>query len=248
MATKSNAKGTVKLLVGCGADMEILNNEGQTALLCAAEEGYINIVNTLLNGGAKVDLDFMGENMLAIAVATGDIEAVRMYTDLPAKNAAIRQFWYILQAPQLQELSEAAETALWLAVSLLQPKSARDSTLLHWACQAGDSTLARSMLKCGIADMSPDQNLWTPWRVASRRGYSEICQMLEDAGRTPEIPLVRQIPTHWVVDASDGGGRLDRRITRLLCPSRGQTFNSRCGCLHPRSRRRRKLLLRNRNP
>jgi ankyrin repeat protein len=39
LATKSNARAMVKLLVKHGADTEISNNDGETALLCAAEEG-----------------------------------------------------------------------------------------------------------------------------------------------------------------------------------------------------------------
>jgi len=46
LATKSNARAMDKLLVEHGADMEISNNDGETAFLCAAEEGYMEIVNT----------------------------------------------------------------------------------------------------------------------------------------------------------------------------------------------------------
>jgi ankyrin repeat protein len=137
LATKSNARAMVKLLVKHGADMEISHNDGETALLCAAEEGYMEIVNTLLSCGAKVDPDVLRENMLAIAVARGDIEAVRMYINLLANNAAIRQYWHILQGSQLQELSEATETVLSLAVNLPELKSIRGSTLLHWAARLG---------------------------------------------------------------------------------------------------------------
>lgn len=64
---------TAQLLVQCGADVNIQDNDGSTALMCAAELGYIDIVNLLI---AQPDCDLTitdhdGSSALNIAMDAG---------------------------------------------------------------------------------------------------------------------------------------------------------------------------------
>nr|XP_018905649.1 PREDICTED: KN motif and ankyrin repeat domain-containing protein 1-like [Bemisia tabaci] len=64
---------TAQLLVQCGADVNVQDNDGSTALMCAAELGYIDIVNLLI---AQPDCDLTitdhdGSTALNIAMDAG---------------------------------------------------------------------------------------------------------------------------------------------------------------------------------
>ncbi|KAA8914998.1 ankyrin repeat-containing domain protein [Sphaerosporella brunnea] len=79
LAVKSIAVGAVKCLLKNGADAETRNDDGENALMCAADEGFLEIIKVLVNFGVKIYDDGLGARMLAIAVATNDVEAVRMH-------------------------------------------------------------------------------------------------------------------------------------------------------------------------
>ena len=59
----------VRELIDQGADVNVRNHKGQTALHCAAKAGFIDIVALLLDRGADVDAeDHIGETPLATAL------------------------------------------------------------------------------------------------------------------------------------------------------------------------------------
>ena len=61
-------KDIVKFLIKANVSLDIRNNNGFTALMIAAKEGFISITKLLLYAGAKVTLvNNMGENAYEIA-------------------------------------------------------------------------------------------------------------------------------------------------------------------------------------
>lgn len=47
LAASHGKLDVVRLLMECGADVNIQDDDGSTALMCAAEHGYLDIVNAL---------------------------------------------------------------------------------------------------------------------------------------------------------------------------------------------------------
>lgn len=47
LAASHGKVDVVRLLIESGADVNIQDDDGSTALMCAAEHGYLDIVNTL---------------------------------------------------------------------------------------------------------------------------------------------------------------------------------------------------------
>ncbi len=83
--------GRVRALIDQGADVNVRNHRGQTALHCAAKAGFTDIVALLLAHGAEVDAaDAAGETPLATAIRStvrnreGVRESVRMLMDAGA--------------------------------------------------------------------------------------------------------------------------------------------------------------------
>ena len=59
----------VRTLIEAGADVNVRNHKGQSALHCAAKAGFVDIVALLLRHGAEVDAqDRQGETPLAAAL------------------------------------------------------------------------------------------------------------------------------------------------------------------------------------
>jgi hypothetical protein len=56
------------MLLGRGADVNAADDDGQTALMDAAEEGYADVVEVLLRYGAKVPLDLQGNVVVEVAI------------------------------------------------------------------------------------------------------------------------------------------------------------------------------------
>ena len=48
LAASHGRNDTVSLLLECGADVNIQDEDGSTALMCASEHGHIEIIQTLL--------------------------------------------------------------------------------------------------------------------------------------------------------------------------------------------------------
>jgi len=53
LAAYNGNKEIVEILISGGADVNVKNNDGKTPLTIAGEEGYTEIVNLLLENGAK---------------------------------------------------------------------------------------------------------------------------------------------------------------------------------------------------
>lgn len=65
-------------LLGKGANANLQNNKGETALLVAARSGWLEGMNLLLRGGARPDLaNRMGETPLIVAVQQRQAAAVK---------------------------------------------------------------------------------------------------------------------------------------------------------------------------
>jgi ankyrin repeat protein len=78
VACEHNQLPCVQLLLSLGADIEIKDSKGKTALICASEKGHLDIVKELINNGANIDAkDNDGKTALIISSNIGNLEIVK---------------------------------------------------------------------------------------------------------------------------------------------------------------------------
>lgn len=76
-SNQENGLGIVKKLLAHDSDPNLANANGQTALMLAANNGYIDIVDALLSGGARHDqVDLKNRTALFYASRGGHLEVV----------------------------------------------------------------------------------------------------------------------------------------------------------------------------
>lgn len=69
----------VQILLGCGADTDLTDNNGVTAMMCAVQRGHIDVVDLLLDAGARTDLcDMEGCNVFMCAARAGHMHVVTL--------------------------------------------------------------------------------------------------------------------------------------------------------------------------
>jgi ankyrin repeat protein len=78
IACQHNQLPCVQLLLSLGADIEIKDSKGKTALIFASEKGHLDIVKELINNGANVDAkDNDGKTALIISSNIGNLEILK---------------------------------------------------------------------------------------------------------------------------------------------------------------------------
>lgn len=231
LAVKSIAVGAVKCLLKNGADAETRNDDGENALMCAVDEGFVEIIKVLVNFGVKIYDDGLGARMLANAVATNDVEAVRMHCKQYGQNSTtFRQFWNILRDFILDrnQLSEPIETIISLGWNVARALRRQRRYLASLACLADDAELVQLLLDRGMPCDSLDHNGWTPWWLAKQQQYHKTRGILKEKSEQPSVSSLKRFPSRWVTFDGDDGVQLSEDgllaefpgSLRFLCCSR----------------------------
>jgi ankyrin repeat protein len=174
----------VKLLLDSGADKDKANENGETPLYIAAQEGYVEIVKLLLDAGAdkdKADEDDL--TPLHIAAALGHSRIV---------------MWLIEAGADKDKDNDNGETPLYIAaevghdriIKLLLDSGANKNkadnnglTPLYVAAQNGHDACVKVLLDSGADPNKANNRDRTPLHIASENGYVEIVKLLMEADK-----------------------------------------------------------------
>ena len=90
-ASEFGEEGTVQSLVDKGAEVNLQNKDGRTALMDASEKGHEGIVQLLLDRGAKINFqNKFGVTVLMCAVGGGNERIVSVLLDGSSKGVKAR--------------------------------------------------------------------------------------------------------------------------------------------------------------
>jgi uncharacterized protein len=91
-AVTENQRAAVELLLKAGADPNVVDDEGDSALRCCAIAGYAEVASLLLAAGAVKTIDewggVSGDTALGLAAARLDLPMIRMLLDAGADPEA----------------------------------------------------------------------------------------------------------------------------------------------------------------
>lgn len=183
-AVKGNDINLANQLIKGGANVNGIDETGQSPLHHACYLGYVDIVKILINSGADVNKKVPERNLTPLYGATmnGDLDVVTLLVDNGAKiNIKDDQGTAPLMA------------ACWIGslevVGYLITKGGRfnikndyGTNLLHYACQSDNFELVNFLIEKGCEVNNQAQNGATPLHMAVARGELSIVELLINSG------------------------------------------------------------------
>ncbi|MCE4050097.1 MULTISPECIES: ankyrin repeat domain-containing protein [Bacillaceae] len=156
VATYNNDPETVKLLIENGADVNIQDNMKNNPFLYAGAEGYLEIVKLTINAGADPKLvNRFGGTALIPASEHGYVDVIKELLD----NTDI----------DVNHVNNLGWTAMLEAIVLSDGGENQQETI-------------QLLIKHGADVNIPDSNGVTPLQHAKELGFTEIKDILIDAG------------------------------------------------------------------
>ena len=190
LAAKSRTPllANIQLLVGAGADPDLQDNRGSTALVLAIARGHLEIVKALVNAGADPNMrDSRDDAALHWAARGGDAEIFQILINAGAD-------------PDMQ--SELGNTALfWAAfrghseIFQILVKAGADlnlqnewgDTVLNWVAATGNLLIVQDLVNVGAGlDLQNESGRTALFRAAFL-GHLAIVQFLVNAGADPNL-------------------------------------------------------------
>ncbi|RDL33311.1 uncharacterized protein BP5553_08750 [Venustampulla echinocandica] len=184
-----------KLLSFSNIAIDVTEKEGgRSALILAAERNHVNVLTSLLDGGADPNLkDTRGGTAILRAAEEGHMEALQILIDLKA---------------DLTFTDEDSRTVVHVAsegghidvLELLKDHpvevNARDKyglTPFHRACHAGQLEAGRYLLELGADSAIQDSFQRTPFVVAWQYGQTDLMDLCRDVGTSTEADTAQII-------------------------------------------------------
>jgi len=186
----------LRMILDSGANVDTLDENGNSVLFYASELGLANTVKILLDSGADVNKkNNSGETALQVAVAYNKPEIVtillRNRADMNAKNNSGETALQVAVAynkPEIVTILQSHEADMvFMRKSLeneadMNAKNADGNTTLMLASRDGHAEIVVMLLASGPDMNAKNHDGNTTLMLASREGHAEIVAMLLDSG------------------------------------------------------------------
>jgi len=174
-----------RLVVGCGVDPNVREDDyGATPLHVAAEYGYSEIVEVLLEHGAAPNIrEKYGDTPLHYAATFGNSKVVEVLLEHGADPNARNNYG-------ATPLHYAAAFDYPEVVKLLHKKdlSDYDATPLHAAAEFNYSEIVKLLLEHGAnPNIQENKYGYTPLHYAAKKCHVNVARVLLDHGADPTI-------------------------------------------------------------
>ncbi|KAN0070591.1 hypothetical protein V8E54_011460 [Elaphomyces granulatus] len=183
----------VKLLFWKGAEVDLADRYGRTALSYAAWNGHVATVKLLFRAGARIDLtDEIGGTPLSYAICNGHDDVV----ELLLKKGTPDNISKTLLLSAANKGHEAVVELLLEKGADLECKDGYKTTPLLWAARNGHQAVVKLLLENGADIESKDRDGRTPLSWAASKGHEAVVKLLLEKGTDLESRDSRT-PLSW---------------------------------------------------
>ena len=185
-ASWGGSAAVVKFLLDNGANTNIKDNEGNSALNVAAEKGFEPVVDKLLEEG-RMDCTAENQNQneitpLHLAARSGQKRIVLSFLTRRAEVDATDIYgWSPLHYAAESGQRDVAEILLNHHANIELKDGMVGWTPLHFAAINGHRSVL-TLLRERNATIEPDNQGWTPWLFAELKGHSAVLGLPSNAG------------------------------------------------------------------
>ncbi|RYP45981.1 hypothetical protein DL768_007763 [Monosporascus sp. mg162] len=173
----------ISALLEYQADIDAVDQDGQTPLICAVHLGFDGLVSFLLDSGAHMELeDRYGQTPLSLAAMNGHETIAKLLVENGGKFDAMEYHGWT-------PLSLASENGHEAIVKLLVKNGANieredryGRTPLSLAAMNGHETIAKLLVENGANIEAIEYNGQTPLSLASENGHKAIVKLLVKNG------------------------------------------------------------------
>lgn len=174
-ASAQGYQKVVDALVTHGADVNLPNNDGYTALIAAAHYGHQDIVEYLLNHSALIDhMPRLGPTALIAAIQEGQLGIAELLLHRGASpSLADTAGATPLIAAAYSGRTKLIDALIGMGVDVNHSNSLGD-TALHASARNNHVTAVRRLLEAGADTMIKNADGVTPFAIAQLKHYKEI--------------------------------------------------------------------------
>ncbi len=174
-------------LMSLDSQLDLTEHDNRKSLLLAAERGYQDVMQQLLDRGAEIDFeDVNGYTPLLCATLGGHTAVVQLLLDRGAKIESVRRYNGTVASLAALCGHEAIIRLLLDRGADIETKDGSAKTLLLLAAHSGHETVVRLLLDRGAKIESKDNCLQTPLSLASWLGHEAVARLLLDRGADVE--------------------------------------------------------------
>lgn len=173
----------MRLLLARGAEVNQVDAKGQTALMGAAERGYVEALRRLIESNADLDAqDFLGQTALLRAKGQGHQRAIAL---LKASSIDRERAIAFLKAVTQGDIAAVAQ---WLAAGMSANARVARMSALTAAAAKGEVAIAQLLIDAGAEiDYRFYETDPTPLFHAAYRGQLAMVALLLEAGASPRL-------------------------------------------------------------
>jgi ankyrin repeat protein len=191
-AVERRDDAAVRTLLKSGADVNVTQIDGTTALHWAAYHDDVETTALLVRSRANVNAtNRYGVPPLALACTNGNAPVVKLLLDAGADaNATVKGGETVLMMAARSGSVDAVK-ALLMRGGRHDARERRGQTALMWAAAEGHAAVVRALIEAGADINATLESGFTPFFFAVREGHINVVRALLEAGVDVKEPLRR---------------------------------------------------------